>query len=100
MRVGVGVILSVLSFSVLSAVIPNYDDHGLLLARRTVNTETRAVLWKRADEEQTGPVPSSSEASASTEASTSVGGSSLGYSSDNRGVSKLGGLRDFSRDSI
>ncbi|KAH6592938.1 hypothetical protein BASA50_007775 [Batrachochytrium salamandrivorans] len=52
MRVGVGVILSVLSFSVLSAVIPNYDDHGLLLARRTVNTETRAVLWKRADEEQ------------------------------------------------
>ncbi|KAH6603035.1 hypothetical protein BASA61_000516 [Batrachochytrium salamandrivorans] len=35
------------------------------------------------------------EAGASTEASTSVGGSSLGYSSDNRGVSKLGGLRAF-----
>ncbi|KAH6592939.1 hypothetical protein BASA50_007776 [Batrachochytrium salamandrivorans] len=66
-----------------------------LLARRTVNTETRFVLWKRADEEQAEPGPSSSEAGASTEASTSVGGSSLDYSSGNRGLSKLGGLRAF-----
>ncbi|KAH9270214.1 hypothetical protein BASA83_007737 [Batrachochytrium salamandrivorans] len=95
MRVGVGVILSVLSSSVLAAVIPNYDDHGLSLVRRTVNTDTRFVLWKRAGEEQAEPGPSSSGAGASTEASTSVGGSSLGYSSDNRGVSKLGGLRAF-----
>ncbi|KAH9270217.1 hypothetical protein BASA83_007741 [Batrachochytrium salamandrivorans] len=95
MRVGVGVILSVLSFSVLAAVIPNYDDHSLLLARRTVNTETRFVLVDKKDEKQTEPGPSSSEAGASTEASTSVGGSSLDYSSGNRGLSKLGKLRAF-----
>ncbi|KAH9270218.1 hypothetical protein BASA83_007742 [Batrachochytrium salamandrivorans] len=67
MRVGVGVILSVLSFSVLAAVIPTYDDHGLLLA----------------------------QSGASTEASTGAGGSNLDYSSGNRGVSKLGKLRNF-----
>ncbi|KAH6601346.1 hypothetical protein BASA50_001672 [Batrachochytrium salamandrivorans] len=95
MRFGVGVILSVLSFSVFAEVNPNYDDHGILLARRAVNTENKDLLWKRSGEEQAEPVPSNSESGASTEASTSVGGSSLGYSSDNRGVSKLGGLRAF-----
>ncbi|KAH6568163.1 hypothetical protein BASA50_011112 [Batrachochytrium salamandrivorans] len=64
MRVGTGIILSVLSCSVLAAVIPNYDDHGILLARRTVNPETMDLLWKRADEDQEEPGPSSSGAGA------------------------------------
>ncbi|KAH6568277.1 hypothetical protein BASA60_008688 [Batrachochytrium salamandrivorans] len=57
MRVGIGVILSVLSSSVLATVIPNDDSHGLLLVRRTVNPDNRAVLWKRADEDQMQVVP-------------------------------------------
>ncbi|KAH6587808.1 hypothetical protein BASA50_011110 [Batrachochytrium salamandrivorans] len=95
MRVGAGIILSVLSSSVLAAVIPNYDSHGILLARRTVNPDPMDLLWKRADEKQTGPVPSSSGsgasagssagadagASASTEANASSG-SSTGASTE------------------
>ncbi|KAJ1341665.1 hypothetical protein BSLG_003777 [Batrachochytrium salamandrivorans] len=60
MRVGTGIILSVLLSSVLAAVIPNYDSHGILLARRAVNPETMDLLWKRADEDQEEPGPSSS----------------------------------------
>ncbi|KAJ1341667.1 hypothetical protein BSLG_003779 [Batrachochytrium salamandrivorans] len=95
MRVGAGIILSVLSSSVLAAVIPDYDSHGILLARRTVNPDPMDLLWKRADEKQTGPVPSSSGsgasagssagadagASASTEANASSG-SSTGASTE------------------
>ncbi|KAH6571985.1 hypothetical protein BASA60_006876 [Batrachochytrium salamandrivorans] len=80
MRVGIGTILSVLSFSVLAAVIPNYDDHGLLLARRTVNSDPMDLLWKRADEDQEGSEPSGSGAD------TSAG------TSDNSQSSKKGGL--------
>ncbi|KAH6571986.1 hypothetical protein BASA60_006877 [Batrachochytrium salamandrivorans] len=65
MRVGTGIILSVLSFSVLAAVIPNYDDHGLLLARRTVNSDPMDLLWKRADEDQEESEPSGSGADTS-----------------------------------
>ncbi|KAH6585135.1 hypothetical protein BASA61_007058 [Batrachochytrium salamandrivorans] len=64
MRVGTGIILSVLSCSVLSAVIPNYDSRGILLVRRAVNSETMSLLWKRADEDQEEPGPSSSETGA------------------------------------
>ncbi|KAH9274546.1 hypothetical protein BASA83_003182 [Batrachochytrium salamandrivorans] len=65
MRVGIGIMLSVLSFSVLAAVIPNYDSHGILLARRAVNPDTMDLLWKRADEDQEGSEPSGSGAGAS-----------------------------------
>ncbi|KAH6568140.1 hypothetical protein BASA62_005687 [Batrachochytrium salamandrivorans] len=65
MRVGIGTILSVLSFSVLAAVIPNYDDHGILLVRRTVDPDPMDLLWKRADEDQEGSEPSGSEADTS-----------------------------------
>ncbi|KAH9264473.1 hypothetical protein BASA83_012060 [Batrachochytrium salamandrivorans] len=95
MRVGIGVILSVLSSSVLAAVIPNYDSHGILLVRRAVNPENRFILWKRAGEEQAGPGPSSSGSGASTEASTSNGQSNLDYSSDNRGSNKLKQFLEF-----
>ncbi|KAH6584982.1 hypothetical protein BASA60_000721 [Batrachochytrium salamandrivorans] len=69
MRVDTGIILSVLSFSVLAAVIPNYDSHGTLLARRTVDPDTMDLLWKRADEDQEGSEPSGS--GADTNAGTS-----------------------------
>ncbi|KAJ1341663.1 hypothetical protein BSLG_003775 [Batrachochytrium salamandrivorans] len=85
MRVGIGVILSVLSFSVLAAVIPNYDDHGILLVRRAVNPDNRVVLWKRADEKQTGHVSSSSSAGASAE------------SDINSELDDLDQLRDYTR---
>ncbi|KAH6588980.1 hypothetical protein BASA50_010336 [Batrachochytrium salamandrivorans] len=48
MRVGVGVILSVLSSSALAAVIPNYDSHGILLVRRTGSLENKDVSWSKA----------------------------------------------------
>ncbi|KAH6567447.1 hypothetical protein BASA50_003290 [Batrachochytrium salamandrivorans] len=97
MRVGVRIILSVLSFSVLAIVIPNYDSHVYPLARRAVNPNSRVTLWKRNNGEQTGPGPSSSGAGASTEASTSIYESNPNYSSNNRGRSKLDQLRDFVR---
>ncbi|KAH9244245.1 hypothetical protein BASA81_018369 [Batrachochytrium salamandrivorans] len=71
MRVGTGIILSVLSSSVFAAVIPNYDSHGILLVRRTVNPDNRAVLWKRADEDQEEPGPSNSGAGSSAGSSRS-----------------------------
>ncbi|KAH6592897.1 hypothetical protein BASA50_007735 [Batrachochytrium salamandrivorans] len=49
MRVDIGIILSVLSFSALAKVIPNDDFHGSLLVRRAVSPDTTDLLWKRAD---------------------------------------------------
>ncbi|KAH6587136.1 hypothetical protein BASA50_001415 [Batrachochytrium salamandrivorans] len=95
MRVGIGIILSVLSFSVLAAVTSNYDYHGPLLVRRAVSPNNRVVLWKRSNEEQTAPVPSNSGAGASTGAGTSVSGSNLDYSSSNLGLSKAERFREF-----
>ncbi|KAH6576585.1 hypothetical protein BASA50_007841 [Batrachochytrium salamandrivorans] len=89
MRVGTGIILSVLSSSVLAAVIPNYDSHGILLARRTVNPNNKDVLWKRADEERVKFVPSSSRAGAS------IGESNPNSSSNNRESSSLDQLREY-----
>ncbi|KAH6574332.1 hypothetical protein BASA62_002479 [Batrachochytrium salamandrivorans] len=99
MRAGTGIILSVLSSSVLAAVIPSYDSHGILLARRAVNPETMSLLWKRADEEQTGPGPSSSGAGANTESGSSRSESNPNSSSINSGLSKMGRLREFFRES-
>ncbi|KAH6578625.1 hypothetical protein BASA61_000089 [Batrachochytrium salamandrivorans] len=65
MRVDTGIILSVLSSSVLAAVIPNYDSHGTLLARRTVDPDPMDLLWKRADEDQMQLVPFGSRAGTS-----------------------------------
>ncbi|KAH6562475.1 hypothetical protein BASA62_009125 [Batrachochytrium salamandrivorans] len=84
MRVGVGVILSVLSSSALAAVIPNYDSRGILLVRRTESPENKDLLWKRADEEQEGSEPSSSGAGASTETGASAGTSTSGKSVSSR----------------
>ncbi|KAH6570149.1 hypothetical protein BASA60_007915 [Batrachochytrium salamandrivorans] len=82
MRVGIRIILSVLSSSVLAAVIPNNDDHGILLVRRAGNPDNKVVLWKRADEEQEGSEPSGSGASG--------GGSSPNLPSDNNGLGNPG----------
>ncbi|KAH6597552.1 hypothetical protein BASA61_003121 [Batrachochytrium salamandrivorans] len=92
MIVGIGIILSVLSSSVLAAAIPNYDSHGLLLVRRAGSPNNKAVLWKRNNEEQTGPVPLKLEsgAGAGAQTSTSISESNPDYSSGNRGLSKLG----------
>ncbi|KAH6592895.1 hypothetical protein BASA50_007733 [Batrachochytrium salamandrivorans] len=58
MRVDIGIILSVLSFSVLAKVIPNDDFHGSLLVRRAVSPDTTDLLWKRADgDDEQGPSP-------------------------------------------
>ncbi|KAH6590729.1 hypothetical protein BASA50_009191 [Batrachochytrium salamandrivorans] len=82
MRVGTGIILSVLSPSVLAAVIPNYDSHGLLLARRAVNPDPMNLLWKRNNGEQTGT-------------GTGIGESNPNSSGDNIALSKMGRLREF-----
>ncbi|KAH6590693.1 hypothetical protein BASA50_009218 [Batrachochytrium salamandrivorans] len=89
MRVDTGIILSVLSFSVIAAVIPNGDDHGLLLVRRAVSPENRAVLWKRADEEQEG--------SNSSDSDTDGGGSSSNSPSRSRGSDKLSPFQSAAR---
>ncbi|KAH6579782.1 hypothetical protein BASA61_010052 [Batrachochytrium salamandrivorans] len=85
MRAGIGIVLSVLSFSVFAEVTSDYDYHGPLLVRRAVSPNNRAVLWKRSNDEQAGLGPSNSGAGTST----SNGGSNLDYSSDNRGPGKL-----------
>ncbi|KAH6561857.1 hypothetical protein BASA60_011326 [Batrachochytrium salamandrivorans] len=87
MRVGTGVILSVLSSSVLAAVIPNYDSHGILLARRAVNPENRDLLWKRNNGKQTG---------AGT--GTGIGEDSSSSSSSSSGLSKMSRLQEFSEE--
>ncbi|KAH9269125.1 hypothetical protein BASA83_008876 [Batrachochytrium salamandrivorans] len=87
MRVGTGIILSVLSFNVLAAVITNYDSHDPLLVRRTLNPDNKGILWKRANEEQMEPGPSNSGAG--------IGDGSPNYSSGNRGSSKLKRFREM-----
>ncbi|KAH6564242.1 hypothetical protein BASA60_010416 [Batrachochytrium salamandrivorans] len=89
MRVGTGIILSVLSFNVLAAVITNYDSHDPLLVRRTLNPDNKGILWKRANEEQMEPGPSNSGAG--------IGDGSPNYSSGNRGSSKLETISRVSR---
>ncbi|KAH9274253.1 hypothetical protein BASA83_003246 [Batrachochytrium salamandrivorans] len=83
MRVGTGIILSVLSSSVLAAVIPNYDSHGILLVRRAGSPNNNAVLWKRAGEEQRQIIPSKLESGAGA------------GSGNNLGSSKMGRFRDY-----
>ncbi|KAH6597015.1 hypothetical protein BASA50_004773 [Batrachochytrium salamandrivorans] len=82
MRVGIGIILSVLSFSVLATVIPNNDDHGTLLVRRAGSLQNKDVLWSKDNEDQVEFVPSNSEAD--------DGGSSPNLPSDNSGLGNPG----------
>ncbi|KAH6563743.1 hypothetical protein BASA62_008321 [Batrachochytrium salamandrivorans] len=93
MRVGTGIILSLLSSSALAAVISNDDSHGLLLVRRTVNLKTVSLLVSKNNDEQVEFVPSNSGAGASTE--TSNDENNPNYSSGNRGSSKPGRFREF-----
>ncbi|KAH9272659.1 hypothetical protein BASA83_005165 [Batrachochytrium salamandrivorans] len=97
MRVGIGIILSVLSSSVLAAVIPNDDDHGLLLARRTGSLENKDLLWKRADEEQMELGSSNSGAGASTEASAGASAGDDAEASTSTGESNPNNSRSKSR---
>ncbi|KAH6576433.1 hypothetical protein BASA60_004544 [Batrachochytrium salamandrivorans] len=83
MRVGAGIILSVLSSSVLAAVIPNDDSHGILLVRRTVGLENKDVSWSKDNADEVKFVPSSSGAG---------GGAGSG---GNRGSSKMSQFRDY-----
>ncbi|KAH6568276.1 hypothetical protein BASA60_008687 [Batrachochytrium salamandrivorans] len=80
MRVGIGIILSVLSSSVLAAVIPNYDSHDPRLVRRAGSLANMDVSWSKDNEEEVKFVPSSSgagtEASAGAEAEASTSGKS------------------------
>ncbi|KAH9264477.1 hypothetical protein BASA83_012064 [Batrachochytrium salamandrivorans] len=88
MRVGAGIILSVLSFSVLAATIHNDDSHGIILVRRAIGTENHAVSWSKDNEDEVNIIPLSSGSGASTEAST-------GASTSNSGNSPaLSGLRN------
>ncbi|KAH9253429.1 hypothetical protein BASA81_008626 [Batrachochytrium salamandrivorans] len=52
MRVDTGIILSVLSFSVFAAVIPNNDYYVPLLVRRTAGINIMDFLWKRNGDDQ------------------------------------------------
>ncbi|KAH9247696.1 hypothetical protein BASA81_014686 [Batrachochytrium salamandrivorans] len=89
MRVDIGIVLSVLSFSALAKVIPNDDSHGPLLVRRAVGPDTTDLLWKRADgddEQEPSHMDSVTEAEAdvetSNDAETDAGASSDGSSPD------------------
>ncbi|KAH6590130.1 hypothetical protein BASA50_009616 [Batrachochytrium salamandrivorans] len=89
MRVDTGIILSVLSFSVIAAVIPNGDDHAPLLVRRAVSSENGAVLWKRNnDDDQMDSDDSDSDSD--TDTGTSGSGSSSNSPSRSRGSSNPG----------
>ncbi|KAH6577460.1 hypothetical protein BASA62_000887 [Batrachochytrium salamandrivorans] len=71
MRVDIGIILSVLSFSSLAKVIPNGGYHGPLLVRRAVGPDTTDLLWKRADgDDEQEPSPMDSDIGAESDAVT------------------------------
>ncbi|KAH6585408.1 hypothetical protein BASA61_006843 [Batrachochytrium salamandrivorans] len=62
MRVDIGIVLSVLSFSALAKVIPNETLMGPLLVRRAVGPDTTDLLWKRADgDDEQGHSPMDSD---------------------------------------
>ncbi|KAH9248234.1 hypothetical protein BASA83_007734 [Batrachochytrium salamandrivorans] len=105
MRVDIGIVLSVLSFSVLAKVIPNDGYNGPLLVRRAVGPDPMGLLWKRADgddEQEPSPMDSVTEAEADVEtsnnaetgASASSDGSSPDHPSGSVGLSKLDQLPD------
>ncbi|KAH6577459.1 hypothetical protein BASA62_000886 [Batrachochytrium salamandrivorans] len=95
MRVDIGIVLSVLSFSALAKVIPNDDSHGPLLVRRAVGPDTTDLLWKRAngDDEQ-GPSPMDSDIGAEAGAGASSSDSSSNQPSGSVGLSELYQLLD------
>ncbi|KAH9252655.1 hypothetical protein BASA81_009436 [Batrachochytrium salamandrivorans] len=73
MRVDTGIVLSVLSLSVLAKVIPNDGSHGPLLVRRTVDPDPMDFSWRRnngADEQGSSPMDSGAGAEAGASASS------------------------------
>ncbi|KAH6588736.1 hypothetical protein BASA50_010536 [Batrachochytrium salamandrivorans] len=98
MKVGIGIILSVLSSSVLSAVIPNDDSHGPLLVRRAGSLANKDASWSKDNEDQTGPDPSSSGSGTESESGTGIGENTSSASSSSRGLSKMGQLREFAEE--
>ncbi|KAH6562272.1 hypothetical protein BASA62_009260 [Batrachochytrium salamandrivorans] len=98
MKVGIGIILSVLSSSVLSAVIPNDGDHGPLLVRRAGSLANKDASWSKDNEDQTGPDPSSSGSGTESESGTGIGENTSSASSSSRGLSKMGQLREFAEE--
>ncbi|KAH6573683.1 hypothetical protein BASA62_002814 [Batrachochytrium salamandrivorans] len=69
MRVDIGIILSVLSFSALAKVIPNGGYNSPLLVRREVGPDTTDLLWKRADgDDEQGSSPMDLDIGAEAEA--------------------------------
>ncbi|KAH6592846.1 hypothetical protein BASA50_007795 [Batrachochytrium salamandrivorans] len=97
MRVDIGIILSVLSFSVLAKVIPNDDSHGPLLVRRAVGPDTTDLLWKRNNgDDKQGPSPTDLDigAEAGAGAGASSSDSSSNHPSGSGELSKLYQLLD------
>ncbi|KAH6598176.1 hypothetical protein BASA61_002946 [Batrachochytrium salamandrivorans] len=96
MRVDIGIVLSLLSFSVLAKVIPNDDSHGPLLVRRAVGPDTMGLLWKRnnGDDEQ-GPSPMDSDTGASAGAEAGAETSDSSDDSIPNHPSSSGGLSEL-----
>ncbi|KAH6560676.1 hypothetical protein BASA60_000546 [Batrachochytrium salamandrivorans] len=69
--------------------------HVPLLVRRDSKSREQGLLWKRADENQTGPGPSNSGAGASSEASTSNGQSNPDDSGINSELKKLDRFQNY-----
>ncbi|KAH6592896.1 hypothetical protein BASA50_007734 [Batrachochytrium salamandrivorans] len=99
MRVDIGIILSVLSFSVLAKVIPNDDFHGSLLVRRAVGPDTTDLLWKRADgDDKQGPSPMDSTTGADADAGASSYDSSPDHPSGSGELSELDQTSDSTEE--
>ncbi|KAH6588935.1 hypothetical protein BASA61_005776 [Batrachochytrium salamandrivorans] len=104
MRVDIGIILSVLSFSALAKVIPNDDFHGSLLVRRAVSPDTTDLLWKRADgDDEQGSSPMDLDIGAEAEAGASnnaeAGASASSYDSSPDHPSGSGELSELDQTS-
>ncbi|KAH9269239.1 hypothetical protein BASA83_008731 [Batrachochytrium salamandrivorans] len=106
MRVHIGIVLSVLSFSAVAEVIPNDDSHGSLLVRRTVGPDTTGLLWKRNNgDDEKGSSSTNSEIGAGAEAGASAGAEASDNAGDEAGASgssafsKVNQLQGFTEES-
>ncbi|KAH6602404.1 hypothetical protein BASA61_001152 [Batrachochytrium salamandrivorans] len=106
MRVDIGIILSVLSFSALAKVIPNGGYNSPLLVRREVGPDTTDLLWKRADgDDEQGSSPmdldigAEVEAGAETSNNAEAGASASSDDSSSNQPSGSGELSELYRTS-
>ncbi|KAH6569977.1 hypothetical protein BASA60_008000 [Batrachochytrium salamandrivorans] len=106
MRVDIGIILSVLSFSALAKVIPNGGYNSPLLVRREVGPDTTDLLWKRADgDDEQGSSPmdldigAEAEAGAETSNNAEAGASASSDDSSSNQPSGSGELSELYRTS-